>query len=37
MLKSYGQSMGVQSYGAVVDLLLAWYLEGGFGADAFTD
>ncbi len=31
MLKSYGQSMGVQSYGAVVDLLLAWYLEGGFG------
>ena len=30
MLKSYGQSMGVQSYGAVVDLLLAWYLEGGF-------
>ena len=32
MLKSYGQSMGVQSYGAVVDLLLAWYLEGGFDA-----
>ncbi len=32
MLKSYGQSMGVQSYGAVVDLLLAWYLEGGFEA-----
>ena len=30
MLKSYGQSLGVQSYGAVVDLLLAWYLEGGF-------
>ena len=30
MLKSYGQSMGVQSYGAVVDLLIAWYLEGGF-------
>jgi len=37
MLKSYGQSMGVQSYGAVVDLLLAWYLEGGFEADAITD
>ena len=37
MLKSYGQSMGVQSYGAVVDLLLAWYLEGGFGAGVFTD
>ena len=34
MLKSYGQSMGVQSYGAVVDLLIAWYLEGGF---AITD
>ncbi len=31
MLKSYGQSLGVQSYGAVVDLLLAWYLQGGFG------
>ncbi len=30
MLKSYGQSMGVQSYGAAADLLLAWYLEGGF-------
>ena len=30
MLKSYGQSMGVQSYGAVVDLLIAWYMEGGF-------
>ncbi len=33
MLKSYGQSMGVQSYGAVVDLLIAWYMEGGFGQD----
>ncbi len=33
MLKSYGQSMGVQSYGAVVDLLIAWYLEGGFEAE----
>jgi len=31
MLKSYGHSMGVRSYGAVVDLLLAWYLAGGFG------
>ncbi len=30
MLKTYGQSMGVRSYGAVVDLLLAWYLRGGF-------
>ncbi|MBR4656964.1 MAG: DUF3810 domain-containing protein [Oscillospiraceae bacterium] len=30
MLKSYGQSLGVRSYGAVVDLLLAWYLRGGF-------
>ncbi len=37
MLKSYGQSMGVQSYGAVVDLLLAWYLEGGFTAPAITE
>lgn len=25
MLKSYGQELGVQSYGAVVDLLIAWY------------
>ena len=31
MLKSYGQPLGVQSYGAVADLLIAWYLEGGFG------
>lgn len=31
MLKSYGHSMGVRSYGAVVDLLLAWYKAGGFG------
>ena len=31
MLRSYGQSLGVRSYGAVVDLLLAWYLQGGFG------
>lgn len=31
MLKSYGQSLGVRSYGAVVDLLLAWAREGGFG------
>ena len=31
VLKSYGQSLGLQSYGAVVDLLLAWYLRGGFG------
>ena len=37
MLKSYGQSMGVQSYGAVVDLLLAWYLEGGFGPSSIAD
>ena len=38
MLKSYGQSMGVQSYGAVVDLLIAWYLEGGFQVeDPITD
>lgn len=29
LLKSYGQSLGVQSYGAVVDLLIAWYLAGG--------
>ncbi len=32
MLRSYGQSLGVRSYGAVVDLLLAWYLQGGFDA-----
>lgn len=25
-LKSYGQELGVHSYGAVVDLLIAWYL-----------
>ena len=31
MLKSYGQPLGVQSYGAVADLLIAWYLQGGFG------
>ena len=37
MLKSYGQSMGVQSYGAVVDLLLAWYLEGGFAPPAIAE
>ncbi len=24
-LKSYGQDLGVESYGAVVDLLIAWY------------
>ena len=30
LLKSYGQELGVQSYGAVVDLLLAWYRQGGF-------
>jgi len=30
MLKSYGQNLGVQSYGAVVDLLIAWYKQGGF-------
>lgn len=24
-LKNYGQTLGVQSYGAVVDLLIAWY------------
>ena len=28
MLKSYGQELGVRSYGAVVDLLLAWYQAG---------
>ena len=27
LLKSYGHSMGVQSYGAVVDLLIAWYAQ----------
>ena len=31
MLKSYGESLGVQSYGAVADLLIEWYLEGRFG------
>ena len=30
MLRSYGQNLGVRSYGAVVDLPLAWYLRGGF-------
>lgn len=30
LLKSYGQELGVQSYGAVVDLLIAWYRAGGF-------
>ena len=30
MLKSYGQELGVQSYGAVVDLLIAWEEAGGF-------
>jgi hypothetical protein len=29
-LKGNGQALGVESYGAVVDLLLAWYKEGGF-------
>ena len=24
-LKSYGQDSGIHSYGAVVDLLIAWY------------
>ena len=28
MLKSYGQELGVRSYGAVVDLLIAWYQAG---------
>jgi len=32
MLRSYGQDLGVRSYGAVVDLILAWIREGGFGA-----
>lgn len=31
MLRSYGQELGVRSYGAVVDLILAWVREGGFG------
>lgn len=26
LLKSYGQQLGVHSYGAVVDLLIAWYI-----------
>ena len=30
MLKTYGQELGVRSYGAVVDLLIAWYQTGGF-------
>ena len=30
MLKTYGQELGVQSYGAVVDLLIAWAQQGGF-------
>lgn len=29
-LKGNGQELGVQSYGAVVDLLIAWYKTGGF-------
>jgi hypothetical protein len=29
-LKSNGQELGVESYGAVVDLLIAWHKEGGF-------
>jgi uncharacterized membrane protein len=29
-LKGNGQALGVESYGAVVDLLLAWYKGGGF-------
>ena len=28
MLKSYGQELGVQSYGAVVDMLIAWEQAG---------
>lgn len=31
MLKSYGQELGVQSYGAVVDLLIAWDQAGMLG------
>ena len=31
MLKSYGQELGVRSYGAVVDLLIAWYQAGMLG------
>ena len=30
MLKTYGHELGLQSYGAVVDLLIAWYQQGGF-------
>ena len=30
MLKGYGQTLGVQSYGAVVDLLIAYARQGGF-------
>ncbi len=30
-LKGNGQELGVESYGAVVDLLIAWHKEGGFG------
>ncbi len=29
-LKGNGQELGVQSYGAVVDLIIAWYKSGGF-------
>lgn len=32
MLKTYGHELGLQSYGAVVDLLIAWDKRGGFGA-----
>ena len=31
MLKSYGQELGVRSYGAVVDLLIAWHQAGMLG------
>ena len=31
MLKGYGHELGLQSYGAVVDLLIAWDKRGGFG------
>ena len=31
MLKTYGHELGLQSYGAVVDLLIAWHQRGGFG------
>lgn len=30
MLKTYGHELGMQSYGAVVDLLIAWDKRGGF-------